>query len=81
MPKKFNDEASFNSVIDAYRTVHQRCPNFRLDQLDLPESMRQATKLLLKLLDSLDAIRVSFSDLLGRDGRPALTAWYNRNRD
>ena len=42
MPKKFNDEASFNSVIDAYRTVHQRCPNFRLDQQDLPESMRQA---------------------------------------
>src|SRR5229473_8473414 len=39
------------------------------------------TKLLLKLLDSLDAIRVSFSDMLGRHGRPALIAWYNRNRD
>jgi hypothetical protein len=39
------------------------------------------TKLLLKLLDSLDAIGVSFSETLGRDGRPAPIAWYNRNRD
>ena len=39
------------------------------------------TKLLLKLLDTPDAIRVSFSDTLGRHDRPALTAWYDRNRD
>ena len=39
------------------------------------------TKLLLNLLDSLDAIRVLFSDTLGRHGRPALIAWYDRNRD
>jgi|SRR5712664_609685 len=39
------------------------------------------TKLLLKLLDSLNAIRVCFADALGRHGRPALVAWYDRNRD
>jgi hypothetical protein len=39
------------------------------------------TKLLLKLLDSLDAIRMSFSEMLGRHGRPAFIAGYNRNRD
>jgi hypothetical protein len=39
------------------------------------------TKLLLNLLDSLDAIRVFFSDALGRHGCPALIAWYDRNRD
>ena len=39
------------------------------------------TKLFLKLLDTLDAIRVSFSVTLSRDDRPALIAWYDRNRD
>ena len=39
------------------------------------------TKLLLNLLDSLDAIRGSFSDTLGHHGRPVLIAWYDRNRD
>ena len=39
------------------------------------------TKLLLNLLDSLDAIGALFSDLLGRQGRPGLIAWYDRNRD
>ena len=39
------------------------------------------TKLPLKLLDSLDAIRVPFSGTLGRDGRLAPIAWCNRNRD
>jgi hypothetical protein len=35
----------------------------------------------LNLLDSLDAIGALFSDLLGRQGRPGLIAWYDRNRD
>jgi hypothetical protein len=39
------------------------------------------TKLLLNLLDSLEATRVFFSDTLGRHGCPALIAWYDRNRD
>jgi hypothetical protein len=38
-------------------------------------------KLFLNLLDSLDAIRVSFSDIMGRQGRPAPIARYDRNRD
>src|SRR5258708_2684524 len=32
-------------------------------------------------LDAADAIRASFSVTLGRHGRPALIAWYDRNRD
>jgi len=32
----------------------------------------------LNLLDSLDAIRGSFSDTLGHHGRPVLIAWYDR---
>jgi hypothetical protein len=39
------------------------------------------TKLVLNLLDSLDAIWVFFSDALDRHGCPALIAWYDRNRD
>jgi|SRR6267142_2841656 hypothetical protein len=39
------------------------------------------TKLLLNLLDSLDAIRVSFSDVMGRQGYPVPIAWYDRNRE
>jgi hypothetical protein len=47
----------------------------------IPRQDVDFTKLLLKLLDTLDAIRVSFSEALGGDGRPAPIAWYDRNRD
>jgi len=39
------------------------------------------TERLLKLLDTLDAIRAFFSVTLGRHDRPALIAWYDCNRD
>jgi hypothetical protein len=38
-------------------------------------------KLLLKLLDTPDEIRLSGSVAVCRNGRPALTARYDRNRD
>jgi hypothetical protein len=39
------------------------------------------TKLLLKLLDTLDAIRVVGSVAVFRHGGPALPTWYDRNSD
>jgi len=39
------------------------------------------TKMLLKLLDTLDAIRVSGSVAVCRQGGPTLTARYDRNSD
>jgi hypothetical protein len=39
------------------------------------------TKMLLKLLDTPDAIRVSGSVAVCRQGGPALTARYDRNSD
>jgi hypothetical protein len=37
-----DDQASFQDVVEAYRNVHQMCPNFSLDQLSLPDSIKQA---------------------------------------
>jgi hypothetical protein len=42
LPGKYPELPTLSEVIAEYRTVHQRCPNFSLNSLDLPESIKQS---------------------------------------